>query len=479
MRSCGISSELISNVCESAANGNKEPPFPTTWYDNNAMEKCHYAGMHMLFLGHIKSNFEMISTWLSKRNLSSGFGKQANIFFDYVKKMRIHKYFSPHNLSTSKWGTGNWVSENYVFFARTQKFFLVLPAISRSRLLTHENNNLVNMEYRVILRFVTAAHAVLSRIMSTKKIVSDMNNYVKIYMDCMVEMDTTILKIIKEASVINEDDVELDRTTTISEIVEEIEHTSKRQKPKPNFVKSNSLGILSVSQAHDKFGPLILNWEGGYAGERKIQEVKPLLGIKRENADWQRITLNRLYQIETISKIMKTGKSNDIKLVVNSTRVTEGLLKIFSNIDDVSNAIINAIPLSGVVDDDHNVYIAFRPMDGTSSRSSVSLLQLIFDDDNGYSICGLCWTSKIEMNNTKIVHLKSMADVLKFAREFCLLLPQIKDTGFVNKYYCIGSNWTERQKNGKFEQSTLNIDETFNDWLPTILRQEETNILSV
>jgi hypothetical protein len=312
--------------------------------------------------------------------------------------------------------------------------------------------------------------------MSTKKVVSDMNTFVKIYMDFMVEMDTTILKIIKEASDTYKVDVDLDRISTITDIVEEIEHTSKRQKPKPNFVKSNSLGILSVSQAHNKFGPLILNWEGGYAGERKIQEVKPLFGIKQENADWQRITLNRLYQMETISKIMKNGQNTDRTAVVPSTRVTEGLLKIFSNIDDASNAIINAIPLSGVVDDDHKVYIAYRPIDGTSSRSAVSLLQLKFDDDNGYNICGICWTSKIEIYNNNKIHLKSMACVFKFAREFCLLLPQIKETGFINKYYCIGSNWTERHKNGMFELSTLNTDDTFIDWFPSSIRQEETNL---
>ena len=476
MRSCGISSELINNVCESAASDIMAPSFPTTWYDNSAMEKCHYAGMHMIFLGHIKSNFEMISTWLSKRGLHAVFGKQSNIYFDYVKKMRIHKYFSPHNLSTSKWGTGNWVSENYVFFARTQKFFLVLPAIANSSKITQANDNIINKEYRIILRFVSSAHAAISRIMSTNKKVRHMDIYVKIYMDCMVEMDTQILKLIKEASNTYEvDDVDNDRNTTITDMVDEIEHTIKRQKGKPNFVKSNSLGILSVSQAHSKFGPLILNWEGGYAGERKIQEVKPLLGIKRENADWQRITLNRLYQIETISKIMKNENENNTTTILPSTRGTEGLLKIFSNKDDVDNAINSAIPLSGVIDNNHKVYIGYRPMDGTSSRSAVSLIELQFDDVNGDDICGICWTSAIAVNNNNIIHMKSMTSVSEFAREFCLLLPQINEKGFCNKYYCIGSTWSERKKNGKFELSTLNTDDTFIDWFPSII-QEDTNV---
>lgn len=231
---------------------------------------------------------------------------------------------------------------------------------------------------------------------------------------------------------------------------------------------------MSVSKAHNKFGPLILNWEGVYAGERKIQEVKPLLGIKRENADWQRITLNRLYQMESISKIIEKVNTNDMKSVVPSTRGTEGLLKIFSNIEDAKDAIRSALPLSGVVDDDHKVYIAYRPMDGTSSRSAVSLLELKFDDKNGDDICGICWTAEIQVNNNNIIHKESMACVFEFAREFCLLLPQINEMGFCNKYYCIGSNWTERKKNGMFELSTLNTDETFIDWFPSI-NQDDTN----
>ena len=79
--------------------------------------------MHMLFIGHVKSNYNMFSKWLNNCQLSSMFGKQANKYLESTKTLRANKYFTPHTLSTSTWGTGNWVSENYVFFARTQKFF--------------------------------------------------------------------------------------------------------------------------------------------------------------------------------------------------------------------------------------------------------------------------------------------------------------------------------------------------------------------
>jgi hypothetical protein len=145
------------------------PSYPETWQDKNGLAKCHFAGMHMLFLGHVKSNYSMLSKWLNNCQLSSMFGKQANKYFESIKKLRAIKYFTPHNLSTSAWGTGNWVSENYVFFARTQKFFLTLPAIIKSKNIMNNDNDDFTIDYRVILRFVSSSHASLSRIMSMKK----------------------------------------------------------------------------------------------------------------------------------------------------------------------------------------------------------------------------------------------------------------------------------------------------------------------
>ena len=78
-------------------------------------------------------------------------------------------------------------------------------------------------------------------------------------------------------------------------------YISKRQ---PNVVKSNSLGLLVAINTHSYHVPARLNWEGGWHGEHRIQQVKPLLHIKRSNADWQTITLRWLYQHETIQRLL-------------------------------------------------------------------------------------------------------------------------------------------------------------------------------
>ena len=38
--------------------------------------------------------------------------------------------------------------------------------------------------------------------------------------------------------------------------------TPVRKKRQPNFVKSNSLGLLVVANTHSYHGPTALNWEG-------------------------------------------------------------------------------------------------------------------------------------------------------------------------------------------------------------------------
>lgn len=460
LRSCGISNSLINKVYEAATSKEATvlPTFPTTWYDNRALDKCHYAGMHMLFLGHVKSNFDMLSLWLSKRSLHTAWGGQANIYFEFLKRLRVTKYFTSHTLSTTAWGTGNWVSENYVFFARTQKFFFVLPALTNRKPKEPDDSDLFLKEYNVILRFVSASLAAFSRIMSTSKTVRDMDKFIKIYMDCMVEMDSDILKIVDPSN----------------------------KKNKPNHVKSNALGIMSVATMHNEFGPLILNWEGGYAGERKIQDVKPLLGIKRENADWQRIALRRLYYLETIEKIVDNTKVL-LSLPVSKGRDIEGVLNIFRNRAELDTALKQCHPLSAMLDIHNKVYVAYRPNDGTSSRSALSLIEINFDDKKGENVSGICWMSPINITNSNIIQKTSMWEVLEISKEFCLLLPHLcgKGIDYRNMYYAIGSNWTERTKDGTFEYSNLNVSNTFMDWAPTSITPatmdwfpEETDIVT-
>lgn len=378
------------------------------------------------------------------------FGKQANIYLDFVTKMRVSKFFAPHKLSPSTWGTGSWVSENYLFFARAQKFFITIPAITKCKLMLQSDIDFI-LEYRTILRFITAASASISQIMSSKAIVKDMDCFIKIYMDCMVEMDSNILKFTASETFFWENDKEEGNDKPV------------KKKKNPNFVKGNSLGILAVARAHEHFGPLLLNWEGGYAGERKMQEVKPLLSIKRENADWEKITLRSHYQLETLTHLLDIMQPSDEN---ESSRDNIGSIKIYGNKAKLVETVGACQPLSGIVDANNDVWIAYRPTGIQFTRSSVTLVQLVFEDGKGENVQDICWMSPIILSENE-KEFTSMDQCCKYAIEFLLLLPQLSENGngFLNKYYVIGHKWTERNSSGRFEWSNLNLDSIFNDWV--------------
>ena len=57
--------------------------------------------MHMLFLGHVKSDIDMVSKWLRHYETLATFGKQANMYLQAVRNLRANRYFAAHSFSTS------------------------------------------------------------------------------------------------------------------------------------------------------------------------------------------------------------------------------------------------------------------------------------------------------------------------------------------------------------------------------------------
>jgi hypothetical protein len=173
-------------IYESAQKRDDRPPLPYSWKANNALQLTHYAAMHMLFLGHAKSNYDMVKKFHAHYELLATFGKQANKYLRDIQALRCNRFFDAQPLSTSKWGTGVWVSENYLFWARSLNFFCTLPAIHDSK---KAGTGTFDEDAKMVLRFCSSSLAAISRIMSDKKPVGAMDEVVKIYLDAMVEMD--------------------------------------------------------------------------------------------------------------------------------------------------------------------------------------------------------------------------------------------------------------------------------------------------
>ena len=71
------------------------------------------------------------------------------------------------------------------------KFFLILPALDQQRLII--NNEKYIKEIRMIKRFVSVTQACLCCIMSTERVVSDLQDIILLYLDTVVEIDGLLI----------------------------------------------------------------------------------------------------------------------------------------------------------------------------------------------------------------------------------------------------------------------------------------------
>ena len=71
------------------------------------------------------------------------------------------------------------------------KFFLILQALNQQRLII--NNEKYIKEIQMIKRFATATQACICCIISTERVVSDLQDIILLYLDAMVEIDGLLL----------------------------------------------------------------------------------------------------------------------------------------------------------------------------------------------------------------------------------------------------------------------------------------------
>ena len=64
LSSCSCAGRQIDSIYFSAKTGDSDHPFPAASSNLLIFSKCHYSQMHMLFLGHVKSDIDMVSKWL-------------------------------------------------------------------------------------------------------------------------------------------------------------------------------------------------------------------------------------------------------------------------------------------------------------------------------------------------------------------------------------------------------------------------------
>ena len=113
----------------------------------------------------------------------------------------------------------------------------------------------------------------------------------------------------------------------------------KNNKKLPNFMKSNSLGLLCVTEAHHNFGPARLHWEGGVMGERKIQEAKPMIKICPGNCvDWTNLCLNKIQRNACLDMLLQQCGERK--------KETKREMRLYQNVEELKENLNSSMPPS-------------------------------------------------------------------------------------------------------------------------------------
>ena len=150
-----------------------------------------------------------------------------------------------------------------------------------------------------------------------------------------------------------------------------------------------------------------------------------------------------------------------------TSREMEGALKVCGSLQMAEEAILHNQPITAVWDHKDILHIPYRPIGRANTmRSSVDLMEIRCDDNEGTMIQNLCWACPIHSTNNIITFESLYLIKSNFIKEFVPMLPTLnEDNGqdFMNNYYCVGHTSTEQNNEGKFipTQITSNI---FMDW---------------
>jgi hypothetical protein len=271
------------------------------------------AVMHQLFLGAAESNYELITTWLTKLPADSKLGHSGflNALQELIKDLRgFHlSWLIAYPLTGVKGrlGTGSWVAENWVFLVRVSQFIFGWCCKD------HESTAKYGVDD--MSRLVVAFHAFVARCLTHSGIdeegIKEAELYLKEFLSALREFDVRIRH------------EKLNKTT---ERVSELKGTEAWWL-KPNYMSlRNLILILRV------LGPLVLWWDGGGRGERFIQVVKPHIkrGVRGDALLFFVSLLEKLFRVRLIDILDKRCETE----IDTTDGEEEDLLELLDKIAD-------------------------------------------------------------------------------------------------------------------------------------------------
>ena len=94
-----------------------------------------------------------------------------------------------------------------------------------------------------------------------------------------------------------------------------------------------------------------------------------------------------------------------------TSRQMEGAVKVYGSRQMAEEAIYSAQPITAVFDHKNVLYIPYHPIGrANTTRSSVDLMEIKCDDNEGTMIQNLCWVCPIQPTNN-ITHFESIHSI--------------------------------------------------------------------
>ena len=91
--------------------------FPSLWTSGLDLTQCIDTPMHQIFMGMIKNLIELVADWLKSQNKFLPFVKAVNPLIVTLTQLRL-SWCNVEMLTGTKFGTGGWVAETYLGYAR-------------------------------------------------------------------------------------------------------------------------------------------------------------------------------------------------------------------------------------------------------------------------------------------------------------------------------------------------------------------------
>lgn len=301
LRTCGLSNKIQVELYNAAKasrgvevdysdeEGVGDFRFPAAWKGHLPIERHIELIMHLLFLGISQSNVDLCDEFFkAAKGLGiNSFRKAAQPLLRRLKKFQLSWLLAmPFSGNEKKLGTGSWVGENWLCFARLLKIVYFWADKT-----TETTGNGTDDLFRMIISFTAMVARLLTHSGHDKSDVAAIDLYVKEFLSCISELD---LRVRHQA-------------------IARSNGGANAKGEDPWWVKSsNYFSLQNVVAAIMLIGPLVNWWDGGGKGERIIQEIKPHLSTGvRETLNFFLNLLQKIYRFRQLNYLEQRYTTQD------------------------------------------------------------------------------------------------------------------------------------------------------------------------